>query len=95
MLKQIDKRGKLLVKIQCDTCRWTKWLKPKQVPKYHNCPQCIQNLNKVLMTPQETPKALEETQEVPFEIIEDIDVKPVDPQADTEKIIKKSPKKHK
>lgn len=71
MLKQIDKRGNLLVKIRCDTCGWLKWMKPRQVPKYHNCPQCIVNLNEVLMTPEEVKevkKELKETIKNPQEV---------------------------
>ena len=89
MLNQIDKRGKLLIKLLCDQCHWAKWIKPNRINKYPECPNC--HSKKIEETPKqlkETPKNLNEV------IVEDIEVND-QRHVETEVITKKSSKKHK
>jgi hypothetical protein len=97
MLKQIDKRGKLLIKLLCDECHWVKWLKPNRIHKYPECPNCHGKRHEETyqLTEEEVKevkKELKETFKNPQEIeitIEDI-VGRVDPQAETERIVKRT-----
>jgi hypothetical protein len=96
MLKQIDKRGKLFIKLQCDECLWTKWIKPKAINKFPKCPRCALKETYQLTEEEvkEVKKELKETLKNPeeIEITEENIVAPVDPKAETE-VIKKKPKK--
>lgn len=92
MLHEIDHRGNKLIKIRCDTCGWVKWIKPKALNKFPECPQCR------VKSPQETSGRLEIPEPhkeslVPFEVIEVIDNNP-EKHIETE-VIKKPSKKHK
>ena len=97
MLNQIDKRGKLFIKLQCDECKWTKWIKPKAINKFPKCPRCALKETYQLTEEEvkEVKKELKETLKNPEEIeiiIEDIEVND-QRHVETEKIIKKPKKK--